>query len=757
MSDVNTKPPKNVSDEAELGLKLRKLFNRGGTSVGVARARDLKNRENLSEDTIKRMVSFFARHGAQIDRRDEGWENKENPSAEWIAWLLWGGDSGRDWSQRKREEFKMQETKKSYIEETIKSAKELLKPWHYVAIKNLYKSHHDLIEKISIQEISEGKLKDIDDEKLRVTWLRVNQWYNNALDDDKPTEKFISAGKKVASEMKKRGFELTESDFTRAIDSFKNKGLYNLEDVKIPYEGGIHYHDLYREDLSTKHDGVHRHIFLLNDVNLITSLNGSHTHNLEFEDSNSISGGGEHNHKLVLPKGLILPGGRILSEEIEITTDYSGEHSHELQVYKTSSDGSHSHSIRLPDETVITSMSPGEYWRNVKLRQSGSLEASLESPELRKSGPTASDVHVPNAGARKPPLKRKKKLKPGEKEESKLKSRDDLKKSMESNSLVIKSIEKTNPDYMFVIDSPSKIDIEKGSINIDDDFEDIYIKPLGIIKSDAAFSLAVPVPVLSKQGRTKPPTSDEINKWSGFLLKEIDRINPKVLIAVGRLSRLSLKGIEDLTLPNYKIAKIHKKQEEINKSLLKLPGLISKRLKIKRKDGKILKDHDINKEILLNDSKNDSFNVNIIKSDDDKRIVYSVVLDPYQVDAHNDWIPPSEIERTAHNWFKKSRIISLNHEGPSDSKAVESFLVEYPTKEDYKKAMRAEPHEAYARKFGNDVVYSGSWILGTELSEEDYELFKSGELNSYSIEGFGVKRKADKKEMPSVNFIRVSE
>ena len=56
------KPPLEVAKEAEKGLELREKFGRGGTQVGVARARDLKARKDLSDDTIKRMVSYFARH-----------------------------------------------------------------------------------------------------------------------------------------------------------------------------------------------------------------------------------------------------------------------------------------------------------------------------------------------------------------------------------------------------------------------------------------------------------------------------------------------------------------------------------------------------------------------------------------------------------------------------------------------------------------------------------------------------------------------
>lgn len=95
---IDFQPPKSVANEAEKGLKLRDEFDRGGTDVGVARARDLKNRKSLSPDTIERMVSYFARH--EVDRKADKFGDDEDPSAGYVAWLLWGGDAGRDWCEK---------------------------------------------------------------------------------------------------------------------------------------------------------------------------------------------------------------------------------------------------------------------------------------------------------------------------------------------------------------------------------------------------------------------------------------------------------------------------------------------------------------------------------------------------------------------------------------------------------------------------------------------------------------------------------
>lgn len=94
-ADDGFSPPAAVRKAAALGLELRKKFNRGGTEVGVARARDLKNGKRISRQTIGRMVNYFSRH--TVDKKHKDWGNRSNPSPGWVAWLLWGGDPGERW------------------------------------------------------------------------------------------------------------------------------------------------------------------------------------------------------------------------------------------------------------------------------------------------------------------------------------------------------------------------------------------------------------------------------------------------------------------------------------------------------------------------------------------------------------------------------------------------------------------------------------------------------------------------------------
>ena len=96
--EIDTKATESMAEEAQRGLDWREEYGRGGTEVGVARARDISNRRELSVDTVRRMYSYFARH--EVDKQGEGFSPGEEgyPSAGRIAWALWGGDVGQRWA-----------------------------------------------------------------------------------------------------------------------------------------------------------------------------------------------------------------------------------------------------------------------------------------------------------------------------------------------------------------------------------------------------------------------------------------------------------------------------------------------------------------------------------------------------------------------------------------------------------------------------------------------------------------------------------
>jgi len=79
---------------ARRGLRLRMASPRsrqGGTAVGLARARQFVNREDVSLDTVKRTYSFLSRDATYYK------PGSNTPGTQ--AYLLWGGPAGLVWAK----------------------------------------------------------------------------------------------------------------------------------------------------------------------------------------------------------------------------------------------------------------------------------------------------------------------------------------------------------------------------------------------------------------------------------------------------------------------------------------------------------------------------------------------------------------------------------------------------------------------------------------------------------------------------------
>jgi len=88
------KPTQAMADAARRGLKLRMESSpsaRGGTAVGLARARQFANRQEVSLDIVKRTFSFLSRAATYYK------PGENTPGTQ--AYLLWGGPAGLTWAR----------------------------------------------------------------------------------------------------------------------------------------------------------------------------------------------------------------------------------------------------------------------------------------------------------------------------------------------------------------------------------------------------------------------------------------------------------------------------------------------------------------------------------------------------------------------------------------------------------------------------------------------------------------------------------
>lgn len=98
--DKTFSPPAGVAVAAKRALKWisEGLAGDGFTDVGRARAVQLASGEDISGETVNRMISFFARQEDSV-KGATGFNSGEEgyPTAGRVAWDAWGGDAGQTW------------------------------------------------------------------------------------------------------------------------------------------------------------------------------------------------------------------------------------------------------------------------------------------------------------------------------------------------------------------------------------------------------------------------------------------------------------------------------------------------------------------------------------------------------------------------------------------------------------------------------------------------------------------------------------
>jgi hypothetical protein len=108
--------PKFISDNARRGLE----YNREGkggeglTDKTLREAREMAD-GSVSEDKVRRMGPWFARHRVDMDAPANDPDNEDFPGKGAVAWLIWGGSTSGDimdaakWAERTVERLEKEE------------------------------------------------------------------------------------------------------------------------------------------------------------------------------------------------------------------------------------------------------------------------------------------------------------------------------------------------------------------------------------------------------------------------------------------------------------------------------------------------------------------------------------------------------------------------------------------------------------------------------------------------------------------------
>lgn len=576
-------------------------------------------------------------------------------------------------------------------------------------------------------------------------------------------------------------------------------------------EGGMHAHGLDRRNGKTTDDGWHLHAWQIPGTGelIVSDETGSHAHVV---DGDATATDGAHSHNVVLPGGAVVEtqlGGAHAHQLMVETSGFDGLHTHPLVM----PDGTELPSLTpaefvdkvmqsppvsqpLPSASVIVSAmqdlrmeresaAPGASLPGLDVAVQMAAKGEVVAPpvftvEVIAAADDWIECGFPGTG-RALAVKNMFDAGVGDMLEmrwdgevigySNRPAPDDIDAMGDAVVRYADILNHTTPipfdgpadaPLMFVAAAPDSWEgIRKRALVGDDaeTFQNLYLSPIGLTRKQVAVGFAMPVRPLGL--RTDP---EACRAWSEHLVQAMKTHSKAKVIALGRVAKQVLKsaGVEFWSLPHPSVIRKKGDRGEIARKLKVIakaldapapgvrrsnqpqgsapsdgmaPATLADTISERRKTGRV--------------------NCRVIKSVGEKQIVYGVVLDPYDVDLQEDWVPPAEIESTAHGFMKKSRVIGFEHVERAEAQIVESWVEPYPSKADYEAALKNLPHRAFERVFGDDVIHSGAWVAGVQLGDREWELHKQGKLNAFSVGGFSFKSSVTTEAMPKVEFVRL--
>lgn len=112
----------------------------------------------------------------------------------------------------------------------------------------------------------------------------------------------------------------------------------------------------------------------------------------------------------------------------------------------------------------------------------------------------------------------------------------------------------------------------------------------------------------------------------------------------------------------------------------------------------------------------------ILKADDDRHVITSVVYEPMVKDAHDNFMTAEQIEKAAHWFLKNGNKVDFQHNfDPAEGCAVvESYIV---------------PEDM---EIGGEPVTKGTWVASIEVKNEElWDMVQKGEITGFSMGGIG--------------------
>lgn len=225
-------------------------------------------------------------------------------------------------------------------------------------------------------------------------------------------------------------------------------------------------------------------------------------------------------------------------------------------------------------------------------------------------------------------------------------------------------------------------------------FTELYLEPSGLSMDDVYVTSIVKDVVRDESGKTTDPAFEDIEAaWQDFA-QEMRDVDPRYIVALGKTAAKALDGSFEEWVPHPRAIRLMGDSGEVSRKMARLKKAV--------------------------ETPTETITGEVIKSVDEKQIVYGVVMEPYENDTDENWTSDDQIEDAAHSFMKNFRLIDTQHTRVDiDAVPVESWLQHEDT------VINGQP------------VKAGSWIMGVKVEDEgEWDKVKSGEYAGFSIDAF---------------------
>lgn len=472
--------------------------------------------------------------------------------------------------------------------------------------------------------------------------------------------------------------------------------------IKTMGEGGTHVHRLESPE-KTLVDGMHKHLFFINDRLLMTDLSGQHWHPVS-PSENRVGPEPEPKHKHLIT--ISTEGGVVALE-----TDNGTEHPHELQVENTTLSGLHTHIVEINEENFL-SLLPGDLIEEVEA-QSEKYPAfknfnfkKFESPiemnfQFVKRLNKTDMKEILKAAVVRSHLKLLSRLSEGLRIESLILSRErfidigDARRFVMDHGVQVNASEERDNSFLFNVMSKDKFDeASLQRIRVTDG----VVAVVGFLREGELgqqLDQANEQPTEASQAETLTENAVESEPEASSVEATIDEMTDRNKSPHMDFSTLQQKFLD--TMGNYGV-----EEKSVQKS---------------------------NKQIT-------KFFFEILKQDLEKRLITGPVLIPENIDLQDDIISADEIEKAGHNYM-----IKLSFAG--DPEFLKSLGLNA-------KSHRGFMHVEFNRKIAlvesymapvdfelnGRMVTKGTWVMTVKVFDDEiWSLVKAGRITGFSIGG----------------------